>query len=444
MDHSAGCRAELLAKIQRREACVAVLGLGYVGLPLVRAFTRAGLPTIGYDIDQAKIDALNEGRDYLQHPAPGLAKELLHSGRFGATSDPADLVFADALLVCVPTPLNNNREPDLSYVERTIDTISAVLAPGRLVVLESTTYPGTTREIVLPRLESAGLRAGDNLFVAFSPEREDPGSPGRSTQSIPKLVGGVDDASTEVATALYRTAIETVVPVGSAEVGEAAKLLENVYRSVNIALVNETKLILEKLGIDPLEVIDAAATKPFGFQRFDPGPGLGGHCIPIDPYYLAWCARRAGIDARFVELAGEINGAMPGHVVARLEEALRERGSALDSANILVLGLAYKKNIDDVRESPSAEIIRMLKSAGAVVEYSDPHIPATHPGRKGDLAMSSVDLTPERLAHADAVVIATDHDAFDWSMIGEHARLIVDTRGRMRSIANVRGEVVTA
>ncbi len=440
MDH----HAELLGKIDRREACVAVLGLGYVGLPLVRAFARAGLPTIGFDIDQNKIDALNAGRDYLQHPAPGLAKELLCSGRFGATSDPKDLTHADALLVCVPTPLDDNREPDLSYVERTIDTIASVLTPGRLVILESTTYPGTTRDIVLPRLERANLRCGRDVFVAFSPEREDPGSPGRSTRSIPKLVGGIDDASTQLATALYRTAIETVVPVSCAEVAEAAKLLENVYRSVNIALVNEMKLILEKLGIDPLEVIDAAATKPFGFQRFDPGPGLGGHCIPIDPYYLAWRARQAGIDARFIELAGEINCAMPAHVVARLEEALRQRASTIDNADVLVLGLAYKKNIDDVRESPSAEIIRLLKGANARVAYSDPHIAKTHPGRRTDLAMQSVELTPERLARADAVIIATDHDAFDWDMVAAHARLIVDTRGKMRTVADVRGEVVSA
>jgi UDP-N-acetyl-D-glucosamine dehydrogenase len=435
---------ELRGRIQRREACVAVLGLGYVGLPLVRAFTRAGLPTIGYDIDQKKIDALNAGRDYLQHPAPGLARELLHSGRFGATSDPADLAHADALLVCVPTPLDERREPDLSYVERTIEAIAGVAPPGRLVVLESTTYPGTTRDVVLPRLERAGRRLGEDLFVAFSPEREDPGSPGRSTRSIPKLVGGLDEPSTRVACELYRTAIATVVPVSSAEVAEAAKLLENVYRSVNIALVNEMKLILEKLGIDPLEVIDAAATKPFGFQRFDPGPGLGGHCIPIDPYYLAWRARRAGIDARFVELAGEINCAMPAHVVDRLGEALRRRGSALDGADVIVLGLAYKKNIDDVRESPSAEIIRLLRAAGARVCYSDPHIARTHPGRKGDLAMESVELTPERLEAADAVIIATDHDAFDWGRIAEHAGLIVDTRGRMRRVEGVRGEVVSA
>lgn len=440
MDHL----SQLRGKIERREACVAVLGLGYVGLPLVRAFTRAGLPTIGYDIDQSKIDALNEGRDYLKHPAPGLAKQLLHSGRFGATSDPQDLAYADALLVCVPTPLDENREPDLTFVERTTDAIAGALKPGRLVILESTTYPGTTRDVVLPRLERAGLKLGEDLFVAFSPEREDPGSPGRSTQSIPKLVGGVDEPSTELATVLYRCAIETVIPVFSAEVAEAAKLLENVYRSVNIALVNEMKLILETLGIDPLEVIDAAATKPFGFQRFDPGPGLGGHCIPIDPYYLAWRAREAGIDARFVELAGEINCAMPAHVVDRLGQALHDKGSALDGSNVIVLGLAYKKNIDDVRESPSAEIIRLLRGAGAKVSYSDPHIERTHAGRKGDLEMASIELTPERLARADGVIIATDHDAFDWAMIGENARLIVDTRGRMRTLEGVRAEVVSA
>ncbi len=437
-------RADLLQRIQSRDALVGVVGLGYVGLPLIRAFHDAGFPTLGFDIDPQKIQALRAGRDYLKHPEPGLARRLLDSGRFQATDDFSRLAEPDAVLVCVPTPLTESREPDLSYVEQTIDRIATTLRPGQLVVLESTTYPGTTRDVVLPRLAASGLRLNQDFFLAFSPEREDPGTPGRTAQKLPKLVGGLDEPSGELARTLYAAAVETVVPVSCPEVAEAAKLLENVYRSVNIALVNEMKVVLEKLGIDAWEVIDAAATKPFGFQRFDPGPGMGGHCIPIDPYYLAWRAQQAGADARFIALAGEVNHAMPARVVAKTIDALRDRGADPASARVLVLGLAYKKNIDDVRESPSFEIIRLLRDHVAHIDYADPHVPSTHPGRRGDLGMAAVETTPEALASYDAVVVATDHDAFDWPMIGASARLVIDARGRMRSLGQVAADVVQA
>ncbi|MEZ6242638.1 MAG: nucleotide sugar dehydrogenase [Phycisphaerales bacterium] len=439
-----GHRASLLERITSRHALVGVVGLGYVGLPLVRAFHNAGFPTLGFDIDPQKILALNAGRDYLKHPEPGLARKLLDSGRFGATGDFARLAEPDAILVCVPTPLAESREPDLSYVEQTVERIARTLRPGQLVVLESTTYPGTTRDVVLPRLARSGLNVGDDFFLAYSPEREDPGSPGRTAQHIPKLVGSLDEASSEVATTLYAAAVERVVRVRTPEVAEAAKLLENVYRSVNIALVNEMKVVLETLGIDAWEVIDAAATKPFGFQRFDPGPGMGGHCIPIDPFYLSWKARQVGADARFIELAGEVNHAMPARVVAKTIDSLRARKVDPAKARVLVLGLAYKKNIDDVRESPSFEIISLLREHVAHIDYADPHVPSTHPGRRGDLGMTAVELAPGSLASYDAVVVATDHDAFDWPTIGEHARLIIDARGRMRTLSNVKAPVVPA
>ncbi len=437
-------RADLLQRINAREAIVGVVGLGYVGLPLLRAFHNAGFPTLGFDIDPQKIQALNAGRDYLKHPGPGLARALLDSGRFQATDDFARLAEPDAILVCVPTPLTESREPDLSYVEQTIDRISATLRPGQIVVLESTTYPGTTRDVVLPRLAACGLTLNDQFFLAYSPEREDPGTPGRTAQNLPKLVGGLDEPSGELAIALYAAAVDTVVPVRTPEVAEAAKLLENVYRSVNIALVNEMKVVLDSLGIDAWEVIDAAATKPFGFARFDPGPGMGGHCIPIDPYYLAWRAKQAGADARFIALAGEVNNAMPARVVAKTIDALRARAADPASARVLVLGLAYKKNIDDVRESPSFEIIRLLRDHAAHIDYADPHVPSTHPGRRGDLGMTAVEIAPESLASYDAVVVATDHDAFDWPMIGAHSRLVIDARGRMRTLDNVVAPVVPA
>jgi len=424
--------ASISDRIASKQAVVGVIGLGYVGLPLLRAFHGAGFRVIGFDIDPKKIDALTSGESYLKHLGEDFVRDLAASDRFEATTDFSRLGEADALLICVPTPLGPHMEPDLSYVEKTAEAIAATLRDGQLIVLESTTYPGTTREIVLPPLEATGKTCGRDFFVAYSPEREDPGSKSHQTRTIPKLVGGIDEPSGEAAVGLYRHAIEQVIPVSSAEVAEAAKLLENIYRAVNIALVNEMKVVLDKMGVNVWEVVDAASSKPFGFQAFYPGPGLGGHCIPIDPFYLTWKAREVGIPTRFIELAGEVNHAMPEYVVRRTMTAMNERGVAVKGSRLLVLGLAYKPNVDDVRESPSFEIIKGLRQLGATVDYHDPHVPATHRMRKYDFQMQSIDLTEAALAGYDAVVIATHHDAYDWPWIAEHARLIVDTRGVMQ------------
>ncbi len=431
-------------KIENSTAVVGVIGLGYVGLPLIRAFHETGMATIGFDVDPAKIQALEAGRNYLKHLGDDFVETLRGSDRFAATSDFDRLGEADALLICVPTPLGRHNEPDLSYVEQTTDAIAATLRPGQLIVLESTTYPGTTRDVMLPRLEADGLTCGEDFFVAFSPEREDPGRKDHSTQTIPKLVGGIDPVSGDLATALYRKAITQVIRVSTAEVAEAAKLLENIYRAVNIALVNEMKTVLTAMNVDVWEVIEAAGTKPFGFQKFYPGPGLGGHCIPIDPFYLTWRAREFGLPTRFIELAGEVNHAMPDFVVQRTALALNERGKAVRGAKILVLGLAYKPNVDDVRESPSLVLIEKLLDLGAEVDYNDPHIPATHKMRKHDLGMTSVDFDAQSLSQYDAVLVATNHDAYDWSMIAEHARLIIDTRGALRDLPGEHNNIVTA
>lgn len=415
---------------------VGVIGLGYVGLPLSKAFHEAGLSVLGFDIDPAKIAALGEGRSYIHHFGPDFVAGMARSGRFKATSDFGRLKEADAILVCVPTPLGRHLEPDLSYVERTSDDIARALRPGQLIVLESTTYPRTTREVMLPRLEKTGLKCGSDagFYLAFSPEREDPGRTDHTTTTIPKLVGGIDAPSTRVAAALYRKAVKKVVEVSTAEVAEAAKLLENIYRAVNIAMVNEMKVVLTEMGIDIWEVIAAASTKPFGFQPFYPGPGLGGHCIPIDPFYLTWKAREYGQSTRFIELAGEINHSMPRYVVGRLASALNERGKAVKGARVLVLGLSYKPDIDDVRESPSFELIELLRDQGAHVDYNDPHVAATHQMRKYDLRMHSVPLTPETLAGYDAVVVSTNHKAYDWAFIAKHAKLVIDTRNAMNDV----------
>src|SRR4051795_7701838 len=384
--------------IEDTSAVVGVIGLGYVGLPLLAAFHRAGFPVIGFDIDPAKITALKKGENYLKHLGPELTANLVSSGKFDATDDFARLGEADVVISCVPTPLGKHLEPDLSYVEKTADDIAKTLRKGQLVVLESTTYPRTTREIMLPRFEAKGLKCGEDFFVAYSPEREDPGRKDFHTQTIPKLVGGIDPISGELATALYRRAIQKVIPVSTAEVAEAAKLLENIYRAVNIALVNEMKMVLTAMGIDVWEVIRAAATKPFGFQAFYPGPGLGGHCIPIDPFYLTWKAREVGMPTRFIELAGEVNRGMPEYVIQRTTLALNQQGKPIKGSRILVLGLAYKPDVDDVRESPSFELIDKLEELGAVVDYNDPHVPVTHSMRRwGDLGKKSVPLTSDTL-----------------------------------------------
>jgi UDP-N-acetyl-D-glucosamine dehydrogenase len=446
--HEVNAHDQLKSRIDRGEAVVGVVGLGYVGLPLAAAFHDAPgavRRVIGFDNDPKKIETLARGGTYLKHLGEALTKRLASSGRFEATGDPARLCECDAVMVCVPTPLNERHEPDLSYVLRTAEAIGRSLRAGMLIVLESTTYPGTTRDEFAPAIARAathapGLRIGEEWFVAFSPERENPGDSTHTTRSIPKLVGGLDDRSAGLASALYRRAIREVIVVGSAEIAESAKLLENIFRAVNIALVNEMKMTLGAMGIDIWEVVRAASTKPFGFMPFFPGPGMGGHCIPVDPFYLAWKARQAGQPARFIELAGEVNVRMPRYVVERTAEALAERGVAIDKAKVLVLGLAYKPDIDDVRESPSFELIALLREAGASVEYSDPHVPATWAGRRHDLGMKSVGLTAQSLSSYDAVVIATNHRAFNYALVARHAGLVIDTRDAMRAFEKEMGE----
>lgn len=434
----------LLAKIHRREATVGVIGLGYVGLPLVLAFGRAGFPVRGFDIDPKKPEQLAKGKSYIRHIASEEVAELVRSGRFEASTDHAGTGACDVLVICVPTPLTRTREPDLSFVTGTCEAIAPHLGPGRLVVLESTTYPGTTAEVMQPLLERGGLSTGRDLFIAFSPEREDPGNPRYRTTQIPKVVGADDAWSRSLVEALYGAVFEHVVPVSSSRAAELTKLLENIFRGVNIALVNELKMLCDRMGIDVWEVIEAAATKPFGYMPFYPGPGLGGHCIPIDPFYLTWKAREFGFSTRFIELAGEINTAMPGYVVTRTMEALNEHGKALRGAKVLVVGLAYKKDVDDVRESPAFHVIELLAAKGAQVAYHDPHVPRTHRMRQFDLGMESVPLSPERLQEQDAVVIVTDHSAVDYEAVVANAPLVIDTRNATRKVRGGRERIVKA
>jgi UDP-N-acetyl-D-glucosamine dehydrogenase len=427
-----GHRGTLLDKIDRRAACVSVIGLGYVGLPLTLGFHAKGFRILGFDIDAAKVEALNSGKSFIKHIAASRIAGMVGSGRFEATADFARLAEADAIIICVPTPLNRHLEPDMSYIVSTCEAIVPHLRAGQLVVLESTTYPGTTREVMVPILESRGhLKSGRDFFVAFSPEREDPGNPNFEAASIPKIVGGMDQAALDIASALYAALVPRVVPVSSPEVAEASKLTENIFRSVNIAMVNELKLIYDAMGIDIWEVIQAASTKPFGFMPFYPGPGLGGHCIPIDPFYLTWRAREFGMNTRFIELSGEVNRAMPRHIVNRLRDTLSERQQkALNGSRILIIGAAYKKNVDDMRESPSLVLIELLEAAGAATAYYDPHIPVIPTSREHAALAGrrSIALEPDVLATFDAVLISTDHDAVDWKRLLEHSRLIIDTR----------------
>lgn len=424
---------QLAQKIDDRTATVAVIGLGYVGLPLLRVMHDVGFSTLGFDVDQRKIDKLKKGESYLQHLGEDFVTELSKSDRFDASSNAEDLAKADILILCVPSPIGKHNEPDLSYIVESTRLIAKVLRPGQLVCLESTTYPGTTRGDCLPILQESGLEPGTDFFVAFSPEREDPGRKDFSTSSIPKLVGGIDPTSTKLATAFYSAGIGQTVAVESAEVAEAAKLLENIYRCINIALVNELKPLMTDMGIDIWNVINAASTKPFGFQAFWPGPGLGGHCIPIDPFYLTWKAKEFGHRTRFIELAGEINNAMPNYVVSRVAEALNEAGKSVKGAKIMICGLAYKPNVDDTRETPAAEIIRQLSERGAELCYHDPLVETFPEMRKYSYDMQSVDLSQEKLVQTDCVVIVTNHDATDWDSIAQHAPLIVDTRNQMGS-----------
>jgi UDP-N-acetyl-D-glucosamine dehydrogenase len=401
---------------------------------------------LGFDVDPTKVEALEAGRNYLKHLGDALALDLSGSEKFEATTDLARLGEPDAVVVCVPTPLGPHREPDLSYVLNSAEAIGGVLREGQLLVLESTTYPGTTRDEFLPAVVAAAEHKGSHLtpgrdfFVAYSPEREDPGRKSHSTSTIPKIVGGIDEESTRLAVELYRSCIEDVRAVRNAEVAEASKLLENIFRAVNIALVNEMKVIVEEMGINIWEVVEAAATKPFGFMPFYPGPGLGGHCIPIDPFYLSWKAREIGKPTRFIELAGEINTEMPGYVVSRVVLALNAVGKPVRDARILILGLAYKADVDDTRESPSFELIAKLSALGAHVDYSDPHIARTVPVRKHDLQMTSVELTPASVASYDAVLVATAHSRFDYELLAEHAQLIVDTRQALKGFEQRMGD----
>lgn len=427
--------ARLRAAIDDHSIRVGVIGLGYVGLPLALAFVERGMSAIGFDVDARKVDAIARGADYIHHIGDGRVGRARATGRFEATTDFARLAEPDVLIACVPTPLTEHRDPDMSFVEGTTRAIANTLRPGQLVILESTTYPGTTDELVRSILDAKGLALGTDYFLAYSPEREDPGNRSFSTTSIPKLVGGVDDASGDLAEALYAKVIEKVVRVRDARVAEAAKLTENVFRAINIALVNELKIVYDRMGIDVWEVLDAAATKPFGFMRFNPGPGWGGHCIPLDPFYLSWKARAHGGTARFIELAGEINVLMPEYVIGKLQLGLNEHRKPVRGSRVLMLGIAYKKDIDDPRESPAFEILEKLLHLGAEVQYHDPHIAEAPRMRSWPHLppMRSVALDAATVAAADAVLVVTDHSRVDYDLVREHAQLVVDTRGVYRT-----------
>jgi UDP-N-acetyl-D-glucosamine dehydrogenase len=437
----------LIARFKAHQARIGIIGLGYVGLPLVRAVAERGFSALGFDIDRAKIDVLNAGGSYIRHIAGETIAGLRASGRFEATDDFSRLGEVDAIILCVPTPLTRQREPDLTYVVNTTESIVPHLRSGQLVVLESTTYPGTTREVMRPILESGGLRSGLDFFLAYSPEREDPGNANFDTSTIPKVVGGDGAEALRLACALYEEIVARAVPVSSVDVAEAVKLTENIFRSVNIALVNELKIVYEAMGIDIWEVIEAAKTKPFGYMPFYPGPGLGGHCIPIDPFYLTWKAREFELSARFIELAGEVNTAMPGRVVDKTMAALSERsGLALRAARVLVIGIAYKKNVDDMRESPALKIMELLEKRGALVSFHDPFFPEVLPTREHPAftGRKSMLLSAGSLAATDVAVICTDHDAIDYKLLADHCPLIVDTRNAVASRGIVSDKVVKA
>ena len=433
---------DLETAIRQKKAVVGVIGLGYVGLPLIRAFVAAGYRTMGFDVDAGKVEKLLAGQSYIGHIAPEWIADCVQSGKFTPTAEMKRLAEADCLLICVPTPLSDSRDPDLYYVEATAKQIAMTLRPGQLVVLESTTYPGTTRDVVLPILNERGLKVGTDFYLAYSPEREDPGNPDFTASGIPKVVGGIDPTSSKLAQLLYADAVVNIVPVSSCEVAEACKILENTYRSVNIAMVNEMKMLFDRIGLDVWEVIDAAKTKPFGFQAFYPGPGLGGHCIPIDPFYLSWVARKYGMTTRFIEVAGEINTSMPQYVIQRLSEALNDLGKPLNGSKVLVLGVAYKKDVDDPRESPSFVLMELLKKAKAIVSYNDPHVPSMPKMRHHNLpAMESVPLTEATLKSQDCVLIATDHSAYDYGFVVKHAKLVIDTRNATKNVREGREKI---
>ncbi len=426
----------LQERINSRTAVVGIYGLGYVGLPLALRFCEVGVKVIGFDIDTYKVDRLNAGQSYIERLSPQHIERALAQG-LEATTDFARTAEADVLIICVPTPLNSHREPDLGFVIDTLTSILPHFRPGQLLSLESTTWPGTTDEVLAPRLIERGFIPGGNCALVFSPEREDPGNPDYGTHDIPKVIGGMTPVCLELGQAIYRHAIRTLVPVTSTRTAEMTKLLENIHRAVNIGLVNEMKIVADKMDIDIHEVIRAAATKPFGFTPYHPGPGLGGHCIPIDPFYLTWKAKEYGINTRFIELAGEINHYMPHWVVQKTADALNEHGKAVKGSRILVLGLAYKKNIDDSRESPAVEIMELLHGKGALVDYADPHVPSFPKKRDYHFDLQSVELNADNIASYDCLVLATDHDSFDYELIQSRARLIIDTRGRLSRQNNV-------
>ncbi len=417
--------ASLLAKTQDRSALCGVVGLGYVGLPLVMEFVRAGYSVIGFDVSQPVVDLLNAGRSHIKDVPAAAVAAAVKSGKFVATTDLTRLREPDAISICVPTPLSKTKDPDVSYVLAATDAVKQALRRGQLVILESTTYPGTTRELMLPALEATGLKVGEDFFLAFSPERVDPGNAKWNTRNTPKVVGGITPACLQVATALYQPAIERLVPVSSTEAAELVKILENTFRSVNIGLVNEMAIVCDKLGVDVWEVIEAAATKPFGFMKFMPGPGVGGHCIPLDPHYLAWKMRTLNYKTRFIELAGELNSAMPEYWIGKLAERLNDAGKAVRGSTVLVLGVAYKKDIDDIRESPALDVMRLLHQRGANVCYHDPFVAKV---KEDGLELASVPLTAATLEKVDCVIVVTDHSATDYGLVAKHARAVVDTR----------------
>lgn len=428
-------KTELVNRLNNKQATIGIVGLGYVGLPLMLRYADIGFKVLGLDINQKKVDDLNQGLSDIEHiPHEKVAKAITQG--FSATTDMSRSKECDALILCVPTPLNSYREPDLSFVTNTMDALKPHLREGQVVSLESTTYPGTTEEELLPRVQEGGLKVGESTFLVYSPEREDPGNPNFETRTIPKVVGGHTKACLGVGIALYQHAIDQLVPVSTTKAAEMTKLLENIHRAVNIGLVNEMKIVADRMGIDIFEVIDAAATKPFGFTPYYPGPGLGGHCIPIDPFYLTWKAREFGLHTRFIELSGELNQAMPAYVLGKLMDGLNNHGKALSNSKILVLGIAYKKNVDDMRESPSVQIMELIRDKGAALDYSDPHVPVFPKMRAHKFDLSSVEITAETLVGYDAVVLTTNHDRFDYDLIKQHAKLIVDTRGVYRQPAD--------
>lgn len=422
---------QLTHRLLERSAVVGIVGLGYVGLPLMLRYASVGYRVLGIDIDDQKVNSLNCGRSYIEHIDSARIAAARESG-FEATSDFSRASECDALILCVPTPLTKYREPDISFVVNTMDALRPHLRAGQVVSLESTTYPGTTEEELLPRIESRGLVVGCDVFLVYSPEREDPGNQSFETRTIPKVVGGHTEACLRVGKALYAQAIDRLVPVSSTKAAEMTKLLENIHRAVNIGLVNEMKIVADRMGIDIFEVVDAAATKPFGFTPYYPGPGLGGHCIPIDPFYLTWKAREYGVNTRFIELSGEVNHAMPEYVLNKLFDGLNEQGKPIKGCRILVLGIAYKKNVDDMRESPSVAIMELIEEKGGLVAYSDPHVPSFPKMREHHFNLQSVELSAQTLAAYDAVVLCTDHDRFDYELIRTSASLIIDSRGRYR------------